>query len=95
MLSPVNAILCFITIKFSDYKYQLSIWPQAMFHYQKMVQVWPDQIDDYCPYIRFAIDSMQSICLDEAGGEKFVDPRSQETTLIHHIFGGHLQSQVK
>jgi len=45
-------------------------------------------------YNRFAIDSMQSICLDEAGGEKVVDPSSQETTLIHHIFGGHLQSQV-
>lgn len=37
---------------------------------------------------------MQSICLDEFGGEKVVDPITQETTLIHHIFGGHLQSQV-
>lgn len=45
-------------------------------------------------YGRFAIDSMQSICLDEFGGEKVVDPATQETTLIHHIFGGHLQSQV-
>lgn len=45
-------------------------------------------------YCRFAIDTMQSICLDEFGGEKAVDPSSQETTLIQHIFGGHLQSQV-
>lgn len=37
---------------------------------------------------------MQSVCLDEFGGEKAVDPASQETTLIQHIFGGHLQSQV-
>ncbi|KAG6555189.1 hypothetical protein Mapa_003228 [Marchantia paleacea] len=51
--------------------------------------------EDAHEFMRFAIDSMQSICLDEAGGEKFVDPRSQETTLIHHIFGGHLQSQVQ
>lgn len=46
------------------------------------------------PSCRFAIDTMQSICLDEFGGEKAVPPRSQETTLIQHIFGGHLQSQV-
>lgn len=38
---------------------------------------------------------MQSVCLDEFGGEKSVHPSSQETTLIQHIFGGHLQSQVK
>ncbi|CAM6117054.1 unnamed protein product [Calypogeia fissa] len=51
--------------------------------------------EDAHEFMRFAIDSMQSICLDEAGGEKSVDPRSQETTFIHYIFGGHLQSQVK
>lgn len=45
-------------------------------------------------YCRFAIDTMQSVCLDEFGGEKAVHPSSQETTLIQHIFGGHLQSQV-
>lgn len=44
---------------------------------------------------RFAIDTMQSICLDEFGGEKALDLSTQETTLIQHIFGGHLQSQVK
>lgn len=44
--------------------------------------------------IRFAIDTMQSVCLDEFGGEKAVHPRAQETTFIQHIFGGHLQSQV-
>lgn len=43
---------------------------------------------------RFAIDMMQSVCLDEFGGEKAVPPNTQETTLIQHIFGGHLQSQV-
>ncbi|KAJ7213735.1 hypothetical protein O6H91_11G033200 [Diphasiastrum complanatum] len=51
--------------------------------------------EDAHEFMRFAIDSMQSICLDEAGGEKAVDTRSQETTLIHYIFGGHLQSQVR
>jgi hypothetical protein len=37
---------------------------------------------------------MQSVCLDEFGGEKVVPPRAQETTLIQYIFGGLLQSQV-
>lgn len=50
--------------------------------------------EDAHEFMRFAIDTMQSICLDEFGGEKAVPPRSQETTLIQHIFGGHLQSQV-
>ena len=45
-------------------------------------------------YCRYAIDMMQSVCLDEFGGEKIVPPRSQETTLIQYIFGGLLQSQV-
>lgn len=37
---------------------------------------------------------MQSVCLEEFGGEKVVPPRAQETTLIQYIFGGLLQSQV-
>lgn len=37
---------------------------------------------------------MQSVCLDEFGGEKAVHPGYQETTLIQHIFGGRLRSQV-
>ncbi|KAG8487800.1 hypothetical protein CXB51_018629 [Gossypium anomalum] len=50
--------------------------------------------EDAHEFMRFAIDTMQSVCLDEFGGEKAVDHSSQETTLIQHIFGGHLQSQV-
>ncbi|XP_012455330.1 ubiquitin carboxyl-terminal hydrolase 19 [Gossypium raimondii] len=50
--------------------------------------------EDAHEFMRFAIDTMQSVCLDEFGGEKAVDRSSQETTLIQHIFGGHLQSQV-
>ncbi|KAM6541955.1 hypothetical protein CsatB_006402 [Cannabis sativa] len=50
--------------------------------------------EDAHEFMRFAIDTMQSVCLDEFGGEKAVPPSSQETTLIQHIFGGHLQSQV-
>lgn len=38
---------------------------------------------------------MQSVCLDEFGGEKMVPPRSRETTLVQYIFGGLLQSQVQ
>ncbi|CAA2960993.1 ubiquitin carboxyl-terminal hydrolase 18-like [Olea europaea subsp. europaea] len=50
--------------------------------------------EDAHEFMRFAIDTMQTVCLDEFGGEKAVPPRFQETTLIQHIFGGHLQSQV-
>ncbi|PIA58902.1 hypothetical protein AQUCO_00400035v1 [Aquilegia coerulea] len=51
--------------------------------------------EDAHEFMRFAIDTMQSVCLDEFGGEKALHPSSQETTLIQYIFGGHLQSQVK
>ncbi|KAL0297394.1 UNVERIFIED_CONTAM: Ubiquitin carboxyl-terminal hydrolase 18 [Sesamum radiatum] len=50
--------------------------------------------EDAHEFMRFAIDTMQSVCLDEFGGEKAVHPLYQETTLIQHIFGGRLQSQV-
>lgn len=50
--------------------------------------------EDAHEFMRFAIDTMQSVCLDEFGGEKVLHPSTQETTLIQHIFGGHLQSQV-
>ncbi|XP_021755587.1 ubiquitin carboxyl-terminal hydrolase 18-like [Chenopodium quinoa] len=50
--------------------------------------------EDAHEFMRFAIDTMQSVCLDEHGGEKVIDPKSQETTLIQHIFGGQLRSQV-
>ncbi|KAL8536840.1 hypothetical protein ACS0TY_012132 [Phlomoides rotata] len=50
--------------------------------------------EDAHEFMRFAIDTMQSVCLDEYGGEKAVHPIYQETTLIQHIFGGHLRSQV-
>ncbi|KAG2243226.1 hypothetical protein Bca4012_022646 [Brassica carinata] len=51
--------------------------------------------EDAHEFMRFAIDTMQSVCLDEFGGEKMVPPRSQETTLVQYIFGGLLQSQVQ
>uniref|UniRef100_A0A453T3L6 USP domain-containing protein n=1 Tax=Aegilops tauschii subsp. strangulata TaxID=200361 RepID=A0A453T3L6_AEGTS len=51
--------------------------------------------EDAHEFMRFAIDKMQSACLDEFGGEKVVDHSTQETTVIQHIFGGRLQSQVQ
>ncbi|CAL5390249.1 unnamed protein product [Camellia sinensis] len=50
--------------------------------------------EDAHEFMRFAIDTMQSVCLDEFGEEKALHPSTQETILIQHIFGGHLQSQV-
>ncbi|XP_078162663.1 ubiquitin carboxyl-terminal hydrolase 18-like isoform X2 [Carex rostrata] len=52
------------------------------------------QQEDAHEFMRFAIDKMQSACLDVFGGEKNLDLSSQETTIIQHIFGGHLRSQV-
>lgn len=51
--------------------------------------------EDAHEFLRFAIDTMQSACLAEASGEKAVDPRTRETTLIQQIFGGYLQSKIK
>ncbi|CAK9206989.1 unnamed protein product [Sphagnum troendelagicum] len=51
--------------------------------------------EDAHEFMRFSIDLMQMICMDEVVGEKSLDDSIQETTLIHHIFGGRLQSQVK
>ncbi|XP_061368081.1 ubiquitin carboxyl-terminal hydrolase 18-like [Gastrolobium bilobum] len=50
--------------------------------------------EDAHEFMRFSIDAMQSVCLDEFGGEKAVPPNLQETTLIQHIFGGLIQSEV-
>ncbi|XP_015972285.1 ubiquitin carboxyl-terminal hydrolase 18 [Arachis duranensis] len=50
--------------------------------------------EDAHEFMRLCIDAMQSVCLDEFGGEKAVPPKLQETTLIQHIFGGRLQSEV-
>jgi len=43
---------------------------------------------------RFSIDLMQMISVDKVVVEKSLDDSIQETTLIHHYFGGCLQSQV-
>ncbi|KAH7671778.1 Ubiquitinyl hydrolase 1 protein [Dioscorea alata] len=50
--------------------------------------------EDAHEFMRIVIEEMQSVCLDEFGGEKALDLSSQGTTLIQHIFGGYLQTQV-
>uniref|UniRef100_A0A6N2JWR3 USP domain-containing protein n=1 Tax=Salix viminalis TaxID=40686 RepID=A0A6N2JWR3_SALVM len=50
-------------------------------------------MEDAHEFMRFAIDTMQSVCL-EFGEEKAIEPASQKTTIIQHIFGGRLRSQV-
>ncbi|XP_072960627.1 ubiquitin C-terminal hydrolase 15-like [Typha angustifolia] len=51
--------------------------------------------EDAHEFLRLLVTSMQSTCLEGLGGEKQVDPRLQETTLIQQIFGGRLKSKVK
>lgn len=63
----------------------------VLLYFKKKVRVL---LSFFCTFCRFAIDTMQSVCLDEFGGEKAIPSSSQETTLIQHTFGGHLQSQV-
>jgi hypothetical protein len=43
---------------------------------------------------RFSIDLMQMICMDKVVEENSLDDSVQEMTLIHHHFGGCVQSQV-
>jgi hypothetical protein len=43
---------------------------------------------------RSSTDLMQMICVDKVVAEKSLDDSIQEMTLIHHYFGGCLQSQV-
>lgn len=42
---------------------------------------------------RYAIDTMQSVCLKEAGVNAEA-PMAEETTLMQLIFGGYLRSKV-
>ena len=51
--------------------------------------------EDSHEFMRFAVDTMQKVCLDGVGGEGKVGPRSEETTFIHHVFGGLLLSKVQ
>jgi ubiquitin carboxyl-terminal hydrolase 36/42 len=51
--------------------------------------------EDAHEFMSYAIHLMQSICLSEAGGGNAVDDSTQETTLIHQIYSGRLQSQVR
>ncbi|ORY06429.1 cysteine proteinase [Basidiobolus meristosporus CBS 931.73] len=49
--------------------------------------------EDAHEFTRYFLDAMQKSCLH--GYDPKLDARIKETTLIHKIFGGYLQSQVK
>ncbi|GLJ38128.1 hypothetical protein SUGI_0776230 [Cryptomeria japonica] len=51
--------------------------------------------EDAHEFLRFAVDTMQSICLDEAGGDEAIHPITHVTTFIQQTFGGYLQSKVE
>ncbi|CAL5443708.1 unnamed protein product [Camellia sinensis] len=67
---------------------------QLIFFHGYLILVVTLAMENKKMHMKFAIDTMQSVCLDEFGGEKALHPSTQETTLIQHIFRGHLQSQV-
>lgn len=58
-------------------------------------QIGDGSQEDAHEFLRLLVTSMQSICLEEMGGEKLLDPFLQETTFIQHTFGGRLRSKVK
>ncbi|PIA56317.1 hypothetical protein AQUCO_00700565v1 [Aquilegia coerulea] len=50
--------------------------------------------EDAHEFLRYAIDTMQSVCLKEAGVYA-LSPLAEETTLVGLIFGGYLRSKIK
>ena len=50
--------------------------------------------EDAHDFVLQLLDGMASAMLNEFGGAKRFDQRTQETTLVHHIFGGYTRSQV-
>ncbi|KAL4197256.1 hypothetical protein AMTRI_Chr04g187370 [Amborella trichopoda] len=50
--------------------------------------------EDAHEFLRYAIDKMQSVCLEEAG-KNAMGPLMEETTLIQLTFGGYLHSDIK
>ncbi|KAL6225095.1 hypothetical protein ACLB2K_003947 [Fragaria x ananassa] len=48
--------------------------------------------EDAHEFLRYAVDTMQSVCLKEAGA---VGPLAEQTTLVGMTFGGHLRSKIK
>ncbi|CAB4314256.1 unnamed protein product [Prunus armeniaca] len=47
--------------------------------------------EDAHEFLRYAVDTMQSVCLKEAGA---VGPLAEETTLVGMTFGGYLRSKI-
>ena len=55
----------------------------------------PGRQEDAHEFLRTFIDALQKSCLRVAGLDQNDSSRRAETTSIHHIFGGYLQSQLK
>ncbi|XP_065880330.1 ubiquitin carboxyl-terminal hydrolase 17 [Euphorbia lathyris] len=51
--------------------------------------------EDAHEFLRYAIDTMQSVCLKEAGVNNALDSFEEETTLMGLTFGGYLRSKIK
>ncbi|KAH9611605.1 hypothetical protein KSS87_007788, partial [Heliosperma pusillum] len=57
-------------------------------------QIGDGSQEDAHEFLRLLVASMQSICLEEVGGENQVHPILQETTFVLQTFGGRLRSLV-
>ncbi|XP_059624161.1 ubiquitin carboxyl-terminal hydrolase 17-like isoform X2 [Cornus florida] len=52
----------------------------------------PGREEDAHEFLRCVVDTMQLVCLEEAG---VVDPLAEESTLVGLTFGGYLRSKIK
>ncbi|KAK9674263.1 hypothetical protein RND81_12G221900 [Saponaria officinalis] len=57
-------------------------------------QIGDGSQEDAHEFLRLLVASMQSICLEEVGGENQVHPILQETTFVQQTFSGRLRSMV-
>ncbi|KAL9236507.1 hypothetical protein vseg_011168 [Gypsophila vaccaria] len=57
-------------------------------------QIGDGSQEDAHEFLRLLVASMQSICLEEVGGENQVHPMLQETTFVQQTFSGRLRSMV-
>ncbi|KAI8873607.1 cysteine proteinase [Ramicandelaber brevisporus] len=71
-----------------------TITPSSIFRNLRVLskRLRPGRQEDSHEFLRMVIDAMQTSCL--RGLDPKLDNRIKETSLVHQIFGGYLQSQV-
>jgi len=75
-----------------------AIRPHNIFNRLRTIskQFNPGRQEDSHEFLRYVVDLMSKSCVTnyELNRNLKLDPRSKETTMINHIFGGYMRSQV-